>query len=148
MNKIMFRFLTRSLSGSRALKSLEQAPQAVLIIDPRGQISFFNAAAERLWSASKSEMIGQSASALFRQHAFRDLVTNDNKPVEICLRTRNGSEFWAAVTAVGDALADTTLFVREINAERHTREVMRQTLEHAPDAVVSVNENGQIGFIN
>lgn len=144
----MFGFLTRKMSGTRALKSLEQAPQAILVIDQSGRLDFMNAAAERLWSAPREEMIGQPASTLLPQSLIRETVTNDGKPVEMRLSARNGSEFWASVTGAGDASADTTVFVRDISAERYAREVSSQTLEHAPDAVVSVNQHGHIEFIN
>ncbi|MCA0318806.1 MAG: EAL domain-containing protein [Proteobacteria bacterium] len=46
------------------IAALEQSIDAVVIIDGRNEVSFFNAAAERLWGRDRSEVLGQNVRML------------------------------------------------------------------------------------
>ncbi|MBL8571407.1 MAG: EAL domain-containing protein [Phreatobacter sp.] len=46
------------------IAALEQSIDAVVIIDGRNEVSFFNAAAERLWGRDRNEVLGQNVRML------------------------------------------------------------------------------------
>ncbi len=53
-----------SLSGTNALQVMHGAADAIVVIDERNRIVFFNAAAENLWGYTQSDVIGQNVSML------------------------------------------------------------------------------------
>lgn len=147
----MFRFLSRMLSGPRMTRSWEQMPQAILVINQRHQVSFFNAAAEHLWAFRRDDVIGRPASSLLPQATLDQLAANHAESFEARLKAGDGREFWAHIVAASDRTSgsgETTVFIRDISEERRAREMMNQTLEQAMDAVVSVDERDNISFIN
>lgn len=46
------------------VQTLEQAIDAVVVVDAQGLVVFFNAAAERFWGCSRIEALGGNVSAL------------------------------------------------------------------------------------
>lgn len=147
----MLRLLSRLFSSSRSALALEQAPQAVLTINRHDQITFFNASAERLWAISRVQVLGQSASTLLSKSVLGRIRTGDGKPHEARLKDAHGRAFWAHLAVASFGAGNTlenTVFVRDVSDERHTREMMNQTLEQAMDAVVSIDESNKVTFFN
>lgn len=147
----MLQLFSSLFSVSRSSVILEQAPQAVITIDRRNQICFFNASAERLWATRREQVLGQSASTLLPQTVLRRIATGDGESQEIHLQDAEGRGFWAHLAAtnarVGSS-AETTVFIRDVTGERHAREMMNQTLEQAMDAVISIDERNNVTFFN
>ncbi|MBE7728901.1 EAL domain-containing protein [Komagataeibacter sp. FXV3] len=63
-NASLFSKPYHSLSGTNALQVLHGATDGVVVIDERNRIVFFNAAAEKLWGYTQSEVIGYNVNML------------------------------------------------------------------------------------
>ena len=73
------------------LAGLEQASEAVVIIDSDLHVSHFNAAAESIWGVARADILGLDAGCL----GLTDLRLSS----EITIRRADGSQLRAAVSA-------------------------------------------------
>ncbi|SFR54153.1 methyl-accepting chemotaxis sensory transducer with Pas/Pac sensor [Marinobacter daqiaonensis] len=147
----MLLLLSRLFSGSRPALTLEKAPHAVLMVNQRNQITFFNACAERLWGSGRDRVLGQPASTLLPESVMNRITSGQEESLEVQLRTADGREFWAHLTTASvraGGTTETTVFIRDISEERYAREMMNQTLEQAMDAVVSIDQHNNVTFFN
>ncbi len=99
------RVALRTESEERFRNLAETASDAILSADSEGKIIYFNPAAERIFSYSSTEIIGQPLTLLMperfhaphRQGLDRFLRTGEarviGKTVELAARRKNGSEF-------------------------------------------------------
>lgn len=150
-------------SAERVRQTLEQAIDAVVSIDTRNQVTFYNAAAERLWGFRRDEVLGQNVKMLVPQ-MFRpqhDELVNANRSTgvdkivgtsrEVLIERKDGSKVWGSLSLskvrMGRQITYTA-FVKDITREREARLRMDQTLEQALDAVVSIDENNLVTFFN
>ncbi len=144
-------------------QTLEQALDAVVSIDPDNNVTFFNAAAERLWGYERREVIGHNVKMLVPQmiQSQHDELVNANRRTgvdkivgtsrEVCIERKDGSKVWGSLSLsrvrCGDRISYTA-FVKDVTREREAREMMNQTLEQALDAVVAIDENNLVTFFN
>jgi PAS domain S-box-containing protein len=143
--------------------AVEAAPNAMLLIDQAGIIVLVNATAETLFGYSRAELIGRPLELLIperfrRQHPAyrasflaeprprpmgegRDLFglhkDGHEVPVEIGLNPLTTEEGTFVLAAVID-----------ITARKRAEERFRAAVESAPNAVVIVNEAGEILLVN
>jgi diguanylate cyclase (GGDEF)-like protein/PAS domain S-box-containing protein len=99
------------------LAALEQASEAVVIVDGDLRVSHFNAAAELIWSVRREEILGLDASCL----GLNDLRQDS----EITIRRSNGSRLRASLSVSRVEIDDRSnymVFVRDITAEVERRE--------------------------
>ncbi|MEC7816707.1 MAG: PAS domain S-box protein [Pseudomonadota bacterium] len=150
--------------GKNHLKEvLEQAIDAVISIDEKNQITFFNKAAENLWGYQRSEVLGKNVKMLVpsdirdRHDGFIDhnRKTGEDRIVgtsrEVMMFRKDGTPVWVNLSlskVVTGKSITYTAFVRDITAERTTRETIDQTLEQALDAVVTIDDKNNITFAN
>ena len=151
-------------ASSRLLRnSLEEAVDAVVLIDGRNRVTFFNAAAEQLWGYSRKEVLGQNVKMLVPEE-FRaghdDLIEANRKTGvdkivgssrDLELVRRDGSKVWVnlALSKMRVGLSTAySAFVRDITEERNAKEQINQTLEQAVDAVITIDENNHVTFFN
>lgn len=142
---------------------LEQALDAVVSIDEKNCITFFNAAAEKLWGYQRSEVLGQNVKMLVprdiqgehdsyigkNRETGKDIIVGTSR--DVLMTRKDGTTLWAnlALSKVVQGRSITyTAFVRDISAERSNREIINQTLEQALDAVVTIDEDNNITFAN
>ncbi|MEO1170649.1 MAG: PAS domain S-box protein, partial [Myxococcota bacterium] len=149
--------------GLQALQVLAQSIDAVVSIDRHNRVVFFNAAAERLWGYSASEVVGQNvkifvpskAHDLYDSYvahseqtgelglvgAFRDVVLErkNGRPVRVDVSV-------SRVEVDGDYRL--VAFVRDTSEAFDNRSFIDQTLEQALDAVVIIDEQNAITFFN
>ncbi len=116
---------------------LEQAVDAVVAIDEHNNVTFFNAAAERLWGYSASEVLGRNVALLVPpelrgghdEMVHRNRRTGEDRIVgatrEVEIHCKDGSLRWGSLSLskvrVGDSLSYTA-FVRDVTEERRIRE--------------------------
>ncbi|WP_334050281.1 PAS domain S-box protein [Alteromonas gracilis] len=153
----------KELSGNVYKQVLSQALDAVVSIDEKNLVTFFNDAAERLWGLSRDEVIGKNVKMLV-PHAIQpkhDSFVNANRETgqdkivgtsrEIEIERKDGSKIWGSLSLtkvkVGSKL-HYTAFIKDISAERFQREIINQTLEQALDAVVTIDSKNHITFFN
>lgn len=145
------------------VKVLDQVIDAVVSIDRDNNITYFNAAAEALWGYSPEEVIGRNVSMLVPQeirsahdgYVNANRTTGQNKIVgtsrEVQLERKDGQRVWAnlSLSKVGSG-DDThyTAFVKDITAEKQSRDIIQQTLEQSLDAVVTIDQQNNVTFFN
>jgi methyl-accepting chemotaxis protein len=151
-------------SGSDlALQALTQSIDAVVGIDERNQVTFYNDAAERLWGYQRHEVLGRNVRMLVPHElaAGHDALVDahrqggPNRVVgssrEVRMQRRDGSFLWVSLALSqvrNGGKMGYVAFVRDVSAERNARETITQTLEQALDAVVTIDERNCVTFLN
>ncbi len=149
--------------GNAIEQILAQAIDAVVTIDELNQVTFFNAAAERLWGYDRVEVIGNNVKMLVPSEfrADHDNLVNRNRTTgedrivgtsrDVEVQRKDGSRIWANLSlsrvTVGDKITYTA-FVKDITEQREAQEITNQTLEQALDAVITINEKNIVTFFN
>jgi PAS domain S-box-containing protein len=157
-------------SGVRYRGLLEAAPDAIVIADGQGRIVLVNASTEHLFGYRRDELVGQLVEILvperFRaahpQHrhgyAAHPHMRSMEEGLELCGLRKDNTEFPAEIMLSPLESAEGTLVtaaIRDISvrkaAEKHLAQMegrYRGLLEAAPDAMVVVNQVGEIVLLN
>ena len=102
---------TAAESPEFLLAALEQAADAMFILDSDLRVSHCNAAAELIWGIPRAELLGRDAGAL----GLNDL----RQPAsEITIRRRDGSRVRAALSVArveADGRSNTMVFARDLS---------------------------------
>lgn len=153
--------MTRS---SIADQMLEQALDGVIRIDSDNQVTYFNPAAEALWGLKADQVIGQNVKCLVpqeyqaRHDSFidhhrttgQDKIVGSSREVEIHRPDGERRYVSLALSKVEEQGRPHgyAAFVRDITAEREQREIISQTLEQALDAVITIDDDNIVTFMN
>lgn len=144
-------------------QALEQSIIAVITIDTKNNVTFFNKAAEKLWGYTSREVVGKNVSLLVPQEirSNHDGYVNHHRTTgvdkivgksrEVQLQRKDGKRIWVQLSLSQIKVGfekHYTAFVREVTNERREKEVMQQTLEQAIDAVVCIDTNNCITLFN
>lgn len=125
---------------------LDSFLDAVVTIDVRNRVVFFNEAAERLWGYVRAEVIGREVSLLvpsvLRASHPRFIAANrrgeKDKGIgatrEVQVERKDGCTLWASITlsrAELDGGQGYTAVLRDITAERNLRMLLDERLHAA-----------------
>jgi PAS domain S-box-containing protein len=170
-----FSEITRDLSetkesGAKYLGLLEAAPDAMVVVNQSGEIVLVNLQAEKQFGYHRDELLGQKVSNIVPQGFAERLVADGLRSaeealaqqigtgIELTARRKDGSEFpieimLSPLRSPNGILV--TAAIRNISvrkaAETHLVQMegrYRGLLEAAPDAMVVVNQQGEIVLLN
>ena len=147
----------------RYVQILGQAVDAVVSIDENNCVTFYNTAAEHIFGYSREEVMGQNVKMLVPadiqpnhdKYVNANRTTGVNKIVgktrEVEITRKDGTKIWGQLSVSKVRLGNKIIytgFMKDITPERKAFEMLKQTLEQAIDAVVSIDENNCVTFFN
>src|ERR1700722_8525769 len=162
---------TRMLqSEARYRGLLEAAPDAMVVVNPTGEIVLLNVRAENQFGYSRDELIGQEVRNIIPQGFAERLIADGTRSaaealaqqigagIELVGRRKDGSEFPLEIMLSPLESAEeilVTAAIRDISVRKSAEEHLAQMegryrglLEAAPDAMVVVDQGGEIVLLN
>lgn len=152
----------------RLSQAVEQNPDGVLLTDLQGDIEYANARYAEMTGYAVEEMIGKT-SRIFQSGVTESPVYDDLWATitagrvwsgEFCNKRKDGSFYWehATIAPIYDAAGNMTHFVatkedityRKLadDALRKSQERFQKVIEHDMDAIVVVDQERIVRFIN
>ncbi|HEY4987587.1 MAG TPA: PAS domain S-box protein, partial [Bradyrhizobium sp.] len=175
LNLSGFSKVTRDVSGRREAERkfkdlLEAAPDAMVVVNEGGEIVLLNLQAEKRFGYRRDELLGQQVTSIIPEGFAERLIADDLRSAEDALaqqigtgieltgQRRDGSQFPIEIMLSPLESAEgilVTAAIRDISvrkaAEMHLAQMegrYRGLLEAAPDAMVVVNQGGEIVLLN
>ena len=149
---------------------LEAAPDAMVVVKPAGEIVLLNVQAEKQFGYSRDELVGQKVKNIIPEGFAERMIADGTRTpsealaqqigtgIELSGRRKDGTEFPIEIMLSPLESAEgilVTAAIRDIsvrkNAEKHLAQMegrYRGLLEAAPDAMVVVNQDGEIILLN
>jgi PAS domain S-box-containing protein len=149
---------------------LEAAPDAMVVVNPSGEIVLLNVQAEKQFGYQRDELVGQKVKNIIPEGFAERLIADGTRSaadalaqqmgtgIELIGRRKNRSAFPIEIMLSPLESSEGTLVtaaIRDISvrktAEKHLAQMegrYRGLLEAAPDAMVVVNQGGEIVLLN
>jgi methyl-accepting chemotaxis protein len=159
---MIFSLFSKSNNNSQ-LEALNQAIDAVVSIDEKNIVTYYNKAAERLWGYTPDEVIGNNVKKLVPQalQSNHDELVNANRRTghdkivgtsrDVLIEKKDGSTGWCNLSLskvkIGNKITYTA-FVKDISEQRQSMEIIDQTLEQCIDAVVTIDDKNNVISFN
>jgi PAS domain S-box-containing protein len=157
-------------SGAKYRGLLEAAPDAMVVVNEGGEIVLLNVQAEKQFGYSRDELVGQKVKNIIPEGFAERLIADGTRTaaealaqqigtgIELIARRKDGTEFPIEIMLSPLESAEgilVTAAIRDISvrkaAEKHLAQMegrYRGLLEAAPDAMVVVNQAGEIVLLN
>jgi diguanylate cyclase (GGDEF)-like protein/PAS domain S-box-containing protein len=170
-----FSVISRDLSESKESEAryrglLEAAPDAMVVVNQGGEIVLLNVQAEKQFGYRRDELVGQKVKNIIPEGFAERLIADGTRSaaealaqqigtgIELNGRRKDGSEFPIEIMLSPLESAEgilVTAAIRDISvrkaAEEHLAQMegrYRGLLEAAPDAMVVVDQGGEIVLLN
>ncbi len=149
---------------------LEAAPDAMVVVNKRGEIVLLNVQAEKQFGYSRDELLGQKVTNIIPEGFAERIIADGTRSaadalaqqigtgIELIALRRDKSEFPIEIMLSPLESAEgilVTAAIRDISvrkaADKHLAQMegrYRGLLEAAPDAMVVVNQGGEIVLLN
>ena len=155
-------------SGAKYRGLSEAAPDAMVVVNQGGEIVLVNVQAEKQFGYRRDELIGQKVKNIipdgFAERLIADTARNTVEAlaqqmgmgIELSGRRKDGSKFPIEISPLESAEGIlVTAAIRNISSRKAAEEHLvqmesryRGLLEAAPDAMVVVNQGGEIVLVN
>jgi PAS domain S-box-containing protein len=157
-------------SGAKYRGLLEAAPDAMVVVNQAGEIELLNVQAEKQFGYRRDELVGQKVKNIIPEGFAERLIADETRTaaealaqqigtgIELIGRRKDGSEFPIEIMLSPLESAEgilVTAAIRDISvrkaAEKNVSRMegrYRGLLEAAPDAMVVVNQGGEIVLLN
>jgi PAS domain S-box-containing protein len=168
---VISRDLTENTESETKYRGLlEAAPDAMVVVNQSGEIVLLNVQAEKQFGYRRDELLGQKVTNIIPEGFAERLIADDLRSaedasaqqigtgIELIARRKDGGEFPIEIMLSPLDSAEGTLVtaaIRNISvrkaAETHLSQMegrYRGLLEAAPDAMVVVNQSGEIVLLN
>lgn len=156
----------KGLHEELLVQTLEQAIDAVVVIDERNCVTLFNAAAEALWGWPRAQVLGSNVSMLV-PHGLRDAhdgyvnanrTTGINRIVgtsrEVPVERSDGARLWASMSiskVVVHGRVLYTAFLKDVTAQRAQQQHVRQlslVADRSGSAVIVTGADFRTTYVN
>jgi PAS domain S-box-containing protein len=157
-------------SGAKYRGLLEAAPDAMVVVDQGGKIVLLNVQAEKQFGYRRDELVGQEVTNIIPEGFAERLIADGTRTaadalaqqigtgIELTGRRRDGTEFPIEIMLSPLESAEgilVTAAIRDISVRKKAEGQLarmegryRGLLEAAPDAMVVVNQSGEIVLLN
>ncbi len=150
-------------SEARYRGLLEAAPDAMVVVNQGGEIVLLNVQAEKQFGYRRDELLGQQVTHIIPEGFAERLIADELRSaedalaqqigtgIELVAKRKDGSEFPIEIMLSPLESPEGTLVtaaIRDISVRRAAEARYRGLLEAAPDAMVVVNQGGEIVLLN
>jgi diguanylate cyclase (GGDEF)-like protein/PAS domain S-box-containing protein len=148
------------------VQTLEQAIDAVVVIDEHNRVVLFKAAAEALWGWPRGEVLGRSVDMLVPRsiRAAHEGYVNANRATgvnrivgtsrEVPVERRDGARLWASMSisrvVIGPRVLYTA-FLKDVTTQRAQQQHLRQlslVVDRSGSAMVVTGADRRITYVN
>ena len=170
-----FNAISRDLSGTKESEAkyrglMEAAPDAMVVVNQGGEIVLLNVQAEKQFDYRRDELLGQKVTNIIPEGFAERLIADDLRSekdaieqqigtgIELIALRKDKSEFPIEIMLSPLESAEGTLVtaaIRNISVRKEAEKFLAQMegkyrglLEAAPDAMVVVNQAGEIVLLN
>jgi PAS domain S-box-containing protein len=168
---VISRDLSESMeSGAKYRGLMEAAPDAMVVVNQAGEIVLLNVQAEKRFGYRRDELLGQKLTNIIPEGFAERLIADDLRSsedamaqqigtgIELNARRKDGTGFPIEIMLSPLESPEGTLVtaaIRDISVRKNAERVLAQMegkyrglLEAAPDAMVVVNQVGEIVLLN
>jgi PAS domain S-box-containing protein len=157
-------------SGAKYQGLMEAAPDAMVVVNQAGEIVLLNVQAEKRFGYRRDELLGQKVTNIIPEGFAERLIADDLRSsedamaqqigtgIELNARRKDGTGFPIEIMLSPLESPEGTLVtaaIRDISVRKNAEKVLAQMeekyrglLEAAPDAMVVVNQVGEIVLLN